>query len=147
MMIRRWTPFRDSQRLMNRSNGSLNDFPDNWNRNQENLMAWDPNTDIYEDKDQYLFRMELPGIKKDDLEIELSNQTLTIKGEKKESQEIRKEQYHRIETLSGSFYRSFRLPRPVDHQKIKASLKEGILELQIPKHEEAKPKTIPIQIG
>ncbi len=147
MMIKRWKPFQDSLGLQDRINGIFNDQLDAWPRNQENLMAWDPSTDIYEDKDEYLFKMELPGVNREDLEIELTNQTLTIKGEKKDSQDVKKEQYHRIETISGAFYRSFRLPKTVDNQKIKASLKYGILEVRVPKQEEAKPKSIPIQIG
>ncbi len=147
MMLKQWKPFRDSLNLQDRINGIFNDRYDSWTGNQENLMAWDPSTDIYEDKDAYLFKVELPGVKKEDLEIELNNQTLTIKGEKKESQEIKKEQYHRVETVSGTFYRSFRLPKTVDNEKIKANLKDGILEVRVPKQEEAKPKSIPIQIG
>lgn len=147
MMLKQWKPFRDSLNLQDRINGIFNDRYDSWTGNQENLMAWDPSTDIYEDKDSYLFKVELPGVKKEDLEIELNNQTLTIKGEKKESQEIKKEQYHRVETVSGTFYRSFRLPKTVDNEKIKANLKDGILEVRVPKQEEAKPKSIPIQIG
>jgi len=147
MMIKRWKPYRDALGLQDRINGIFNDQTDIWPRNQENLMAWDPNTDIYEDKDGYIFKVELPGVKKEDLEIELNNQTLTIKGEKKDSQEIKKEHYHRIETISGSFYRSFRLPKTVDSQSIKANLKDGILEVRVPKQEEAKPKSIPIHIG
>jgi HSP20 family protein len=147
MMIKRWKPFQETPSLQDRINGYFGNRLDNWSQNQENLMAWDPSTDVYEDKDEYRFRVELPGVKKEDVEIEMNNQVLVIKGEKKESQEIKKEQYHRIETVSGTFYRSFRLPQNVDSQKIKASLKDGILDVRVPKQEEAKPKSIPIQIG
>ncbi len=146
-MIRKWKPFQDSLNLQDRINGIFGDQADGWPGSQNNLMAWDPNTDIYEDKDEYLFKMELPGVKKEDLGIELNNQVLVIKGEKKESQEFKKESYHRIESISGSFSRSFRLPNSVDNSKIKANLKDGILEVRVPKQEEAKPKSIPIHIG
>lgn len=147
MMIRKWKPFRDSLSLQDRINGIFGNQPEGWSEGQNSLMAWDPSTDIYEDKEEYLFKMELPGVKKEDLEIELNNQTLVIKGEKKESQEMKKENFYRIESAAGSFSRSFRLPNSVDNSKIKASLKDGILEVHVPKQEEAKPKSIPIHIG
>lgn len=147
MMIKRWKPFQESQNLQDRINGIFNNRSSSYAPGQDNLTAWDPSTDIYEDKEEYLFRVELPGIRKEDVEIEMNNQTLVIKGEKKESQETKKEHYYRIETAYGSFYRAFRLPQNADSQKIKANLKDGILEVKVPKQEEAKPKSIPIQIG
>ncbi|HLP58382.1 MAG TPA: Hsp20/alpha crystallin family protein [Candidatus Deferrimicrobium sp.] len=108
--------------------------------------GWNPVADIYETKDEYVFKVELPGISKEDVKVELTGDNLTIKGERKEEKEVKKDDYHRVERFSGSFVRSFRLPRNADAQNMKAAMKEGVLELRIPKSEESKSKAIPIDI-
>lgn len=111
---------------------------------RESLTAWSPVTDIYETKDNYVFKLEVPGIAREDIKIELENNMLSIRGEKKEEKEVKKENYHRIESYSGSFSRSFSLPRNVDVQKIEASMKDGVLELHLAKSEEKKARAISI---
>lgn len=108
--------------------------------------CWIPAADIYETKDEYVFKLELPGITKDDVKVELNGDNLNIKGERKEEQEVKREEYHRMERVCGSFSRTFRLPKNADGQKMTAAMKDGILELRIPKQEEAKAKAIPISI-
>jgi len=113
---------------------------------QVSPSCWMPATDIYETKDDYIFKLELPGITKEDIKVELDGDNLTIKGERKEEKEIKKEEYHRMERVCGTFARTFQLPKNANGQKITASMKDGILELRIPKQEEAKTKAIPITI-
>jgi len=108
--------------------------------------TWSPVVDIYEEKDNIIVKAELPGIKKEDVSIEIKNNVLTISGERKHEAEKKKENYHRIERYYGKFSRSFTLPETVQVDKVKASYKDGILEITLPKAEEAKPKSIPITI-
>lgn len=110
-------------------------------------VSWNPATDIFETKDDYVFKVELPGITKDDINIEFENGVLTITGERKEEKEVKEDDYYRCERCHGSFSRSFSLPKNVDSTKINANMKNGILELKVPKAEEAKPKAIPIKVN
>lgn len=111
------------------------------------LTTWHPTTDIYETKDDYVFKIELPGLSKDDIKVEIKDNTLSIKGERKEEKEVKEEDYHRVERCSGTFFRSFSLPQNVDSKKTNATMKNGILELRVAKAEEAKPKSIPISLN
>ena len=114
---------------------------------EETMPTWYPAADIYETKDDYVFKLEVPGLNKDDIKIELKDHTLSIKGEKKEEKEVKKDDYHRIESYSGTFSRSFALPKDIDAAKVNASLKDGVLELRVAKAEEQKPKAIPISLN
>jgi HSP20 family protein len=113
---------------------------------QDSFTSWYPAADIYETKDDYVFKLEVPGLSKEDINIECNGNTLSIKGEKKEEKEVKKENYHRIESYCGTFARSFNLPKNVDPNKIDANMKDGILELRIAKAEEKKTKAIPITV-
>ncbi|HEY7535510.1 MAG TPA: Hsp20/alpha crystallin family protein [Thermodesulfobacteriota bacterium] len=109
--------------------------------------AWAPAVDIYEAEDSFVVSADLPGINKEDIQIDLKDNTLTLKGEKKFEQKVSKDNYIRVERTYGSFVRSFTLPQNVDADKIKAKYKEGVLELSIPKKEEAKPKQIKVDVN
>jgi HSP20 family protein len=119
-------------------------FFNDFDKETDTLSQWYPATDIYETKDGYVFKLELPGLKKEDINIELNENTLSIKGERKEEKEVKKEDYHQIESCSGTFSRSFALPHNIDPKKIDAKMKNGVLELHVAKAEEKKPKTITI---
>lgn len=121
-----------------------NDFFKDYRRIADSFTSWYPATDVYETKDNYSFKVEVPGMSKDDIQIEFADNTLTIKGTRKAEQEFKEENYHRVERSSGSFSRSFTLPGETDSSKITASMKDGILELQIPKAPEKIAKSIPI---
>jgi HSP20 family protein len=147
MTIVRWTPFREFINMQERLNNFFrDDFQKDSETNNLSMTSWSPSTDIYETKDEYVFKLEVPGMTKDNIEIEFKDDTVIIKGEKKEETEVKKEDYHRVERICGSFSRSFNLPKNIDEKKIDASIKDGILELRIPKKEEAKAKAIPIKI-
>jgi HSP20 family protein len=105
-----------------------------------------PSLDVYEEKDSVVVKAELPGMKKEDVEVNLAGETLTIKGEKKEDKEVKEDDYYRRERSYGSFLRTIALPCDVKSDEIKASFKDGVLEVRMPKTEEAKKKSIPVKI-
>ena len=106
---------------------------------------WSPAVDIVQEGDHFLVRADLPGMKKDEIEITLNGDTLTISGEKKRESEAKDDGYYRSERYYGKFSRSLVRPSTVDANKIEASYKDGVLSLTIPKSEEARPKQIKIQ--
>ena len=110
------------------------------------FSSWTPAVDIAEHDDEYLVKVELPGVNKDEVKLTLENNILTIRGEKKQEKETKKENYHRVERSYGSFQRSFTLPAAVKSDKIDASYKDGILTVSLPKVEEAKPKQIEVKV-
>ncbi|NOY65353.1 MAG: Hsp20/alpha crystallin family protein [Nitrospirae bacterium] len=105
-----------------------------------------PSVDIFEEGDDVVVKAELPGMKKDDIEVTLSDDTITISGEKKREEKVEKKNYYRYERSFGSFTRSFRLPVDVQTDKAKATFKDGILEIRIPKTEEAKQRARKLEI-
>jgi HSP20 family protein len=110
------------------------------------LMSWTPAVDIAEHDNEYLVRVELPGVNKDDVKITIESNILTVRGEKKQEKETKKENFHRVERSYGSFQRSFTLPTTVTNEKIDASYKDGVLSITLPKAEEAKPKQIEVKV-
>jgi HSP20 family protein len=108
--------------------------------------AWSPAVDIYDSKDSLLVRADMPGMKKDGIEVSVHKDTLLIKGEKKQEQEEKGKDFVRMERFYGSFNRAIRLPSDVDADKVQANYKDGVLELTLPKKEEAKPKQLKIEI-
>ncbi len=127
---------------MNRMFGSQ--FHGGSNEQEYSAGEWCPLTDIYETEEEYIFKVEVPGMEKKDITIEVKDDTLWIRGERREDMEARKDNYHRTEIRTGKFARSFRLPRGIDQEKIKAAMNNGILELKVAKPEEKKPKAISI---
>lgn len=121
-------------------------FEERPGRKIEELGEWGPSLDLSETKNDFIVKAEIPGIDPKDIDISLSNDVLTIKGEKKQEKEEKEENYHLIERSYGSFTRSIRLSREVQSDKIKASYKDGILKVLLPKSEEAKKKEIKIKV-
>lgn len=147
MTLLRWRPYQDLLSLQDRMNQILkSDFFKEGEANDMSMTSWSPATDIFETKDAYVFKLEVPGMKKEDIEIEFNNDTLVIKGDRKEEKEVKEDDYHRIERRCGGFTRSFNIPKNIDEKKIDASMKDGVLELRLPKKEESKTKAIPIKI-
>ncbi|MCK4835685.1 MAG: Hsp20/alpha crystallin family protein [Candidatus Aminicenantes bacterium] len=147
MTLVRWKPYRELFNLQEKMNQMFrNDFLQDIDANELSMTSWSPLTDIFETKDEYVLRLEVPGMSKDDIQVEFNQDTLAIKGERKEEKEVKQEDFHRTERCCGTFTRSFNLPKNIDEKKIDASLKDGILELRIPKKEESKIKAIPIEI-
>ena len=109
--------------------------------------AWAPALDISERKDAYLVTVELPGIKPEDLDITMEDGLLTIQGERQFTQESSEQQFHRVERRYGAFRRSITLPAQVQAEQIEASFEDGVLQILVPKMEEAKPKRIQVRPG
>jgi HSP20 family protein len=105
-----------------------------------------PPVDVYEEKDQVVVKTELPGLGKDDVSLTLTEDTLTIKGEKKKEEEVKEEDYHRWERSYGSFVRTVELPVHVKSDEAKAEFKNGVLTVRLPKSEEAKRKQIQLKV-
>jgi HSP20 family protein len=105
-----------------------------------------PAVDVFEEKDDVVVKAEIPGMDKDNIEVTLSDSTLTIKGEKKKEEEIKEENYYRSERSYGSFVRTLELPKEVHADKVKAIFKNGVLEVRMPKTEEAKAKEIKVKV-
>ena len=100
--------------------------------------------DIFEDQNEIVVKAELPGLKQEDIDIELTGDTLTIKGERKFEDTQRKDNYVRVERSYGHFQRSFTIGVPVQHDDVKASYKDGVLEVHLPKSEATKPKKVQV---
>ena len=154
MALIRWNPAREGaawpsdlfgiQREINRMFDSAFRFD---TRNEDSVFhAWTPAVDFAERDDQFVVKAELPGVNKDDVKITLENNILTIHGEKKQEKEIKKENYHHVERSYGSFERSFTLPTSVKSDKIDAVYKDGVLQIALPKSEDAKPKQIEVKV-
>ena len=111
------------------------------------LTAWTPLCDIYETDKEMVLKFELPEVKKEEVTITLENNVLTLKGERKFEEKTDRENYHRVERRYGEFLRSFTIPAFVDHTKINAEFKDGILTVTLPKFEEARPKQIAVKVN
>ncbi|WP_158278649.1 Hsp20/alpha crystallin family protein [Rhodohalobacter mucosus] len=120
--------------------------PFSWTREKGGraLSAWSPNADMTEDEKEYMIRMDIPGMKKDDINVNFQDGRITISGERKEEEKEEKKDFVRQERYYGSFYRSFTLPENVKEDEIEARFKNGVLELVIPKAEVVKPKSIKV---
>ena len=107
---------------------------------------WSPLVDIIDEKDKIIAKAELPGVNKEDIKVTLSDNTLSIRGERKKEQETKKENYYCCERVHGSYSRTIALPVDIDKENIKSSLKNGVLEIILPKAKESKPKEIDIKL-
>jgi HSP20 family protein len=111
------------------------------------FSGWTPALDVFDEKDNFVVKAELPGLKKEDIDINVHNGVLTISGERKQEAEKKEGQTFRSERYFGRFQRSVTLPAAVDVSKVKASYKDGVLTIDLPKAEEAKPKQIAISVS
>jgi HSP20 family protein len=145
MAITRFDPFRDVLALQNRMNSIFQEF--NRGDGDVSTAAFVPPVDVYEDEHKIVLKLEVPGMQESDLDIQLENNVLTVKGERKFEKEEKEENFHRIERRYGSFYRSFTIPNTVNPESVKASYEAGILKIALEKRAEAKPKQIKVQVG
>src|SRR5256885_6374475 len=147
-MITRWDPFRDVNNLNNTLNRLFQSNLD-VNRGSDELMTsgtFVPAVDIYENEHNITLKLEVPGVNQNDIDIRLENNTLTVRGERKFESEEKEENFHRIERRYGSFSRSFTLPNSVDPENVKADYKDGVLNIELAKRAEAKPKQIKVSV-
>jgi HSP20 family protein len=145
MSLIKWDPFREIENMFDRYTRAVG-----WPRSgSQEIMAtgdWSPRVDIAENDKEFVIKAEIPEVKKEDVKVSVDNGVLTIQGERKQEKEEKGKKFHRVERYYGSFTRSFTLPENVDESKIKAAFKDGMLNLQIPKTAEAKPKAVEVKV-
>jgi HSP20 family protein len=148
MAIVRFDPFRELTDMQDRMGRLLGEFYGR--QGADDLMrrgAWVPPVDIYDGGNHELvIKAELPDMKREDIQLTVENNTLTISGEKKMEESVKEEHCHRIERAYGSFSRSFSLPPTVDASKVSADYKAGVLTVRLPVREEAKPRQIQVKV-
>jgi HSP20 family protein len=148
MAIVRFDPFRELSTMQDRINRI---FGDAYRRtDNDDVLSrgdWLPPVDIFENhQHEIVLRAELPGLKREDIDIRVENNTLTLRGERKRDTEVKQEQYHRVERSYGAFSRSFSLPSTVSTDKVSATFADGVLTITLPLREEAKPRQIQVQV-
>ena len=143
MSVSRWDPFQDLLAIQD----EMNQVFGRARQGQGGGRVWAPALDISERKDAYLVTVELPGVEADDLEITLEDGLLTIQGERHFAHDSSEQQFHRVERRYGAFRRSITLPAHVMAEGIQASADNGVLQILVPKAEEAKPKRIQVRPG
>jgi HSP20 family protein len=148
MALVRWDPFRNVATLQDRINRLFEDaFPRSRDIDDDvSMCAWRPAVDIYETENGLVLKAELPGVKKEDVSVEIKDNILTLKGERIEDKRVDEENYYRRERCFGTFQRSFNLEQNIQPDKIKAKFKNGVLEVEIPRPEEEKPKKVSVSV-
>jgi HSP20 family protein len=145
MAIIRWDPFSDLVTLREKMNRLFEEtFTGRGEKKDLVSGTWSPSVDIYETENALVLSAEVPGMKEDEIEIKIEDNTLILQGERKFEKETKEENYHRIERSYGSFYRSFTLPNSIDQDKIQAVHENGVLKITMPKKPELKPKKVKV---
>ena len=147
MRLVRWQPInRDFNALADRFNRVFD--LRHWDEDdRESLGHWHPAVDIFDNGTEIVLEAELPGLKKDEIDVKVDNNVMTLQGERKREKEVEENGYFRSERSYGSFSRSFTLPTTVDSNKIEAAFEDGVLKVTLPKAEEAKPKQIEVKVA
>ncbi len=138
-----WTPFREMERMMD---DMWQGWPGLFRRTPMEGMTWMPSIDVYDQDDSIVVKAEIPGMKKEDINVSVMGDTLTISGERKTENNVKEENYFRSEMSYGKFSRMITLPSEVDAGKVKATYENGILEINAPKVESAKAKKVEISV-
>ena len=149
MSMVRFDPFREMAQMQDRINRI---FGDAYTRRHDDDLTqrgeWFPAVDIYENANQEIvLKAELPGIVREDIDVRVENNTLTLRGERKRDTEVKQEQFHRVERTNGSFSRSFSLPSRIDTDQVRAEFKDGVLAITLPVKAEAKPRQIEVAVS
>jgi len=149
MTLVRWDPFRELEDMSDRLNRMFSRPGLSQANGKETMIVadWVPAVDVSETDGEFQIKAEIPDVKKEDVKVTLEDGVLTIQGQRKQEKEEKGTKYHRVERTYGSFVRSFTLPDLVDEEKVKAEFKDGVLNLQLPKSEKAKPKAIEVKVG
>lgn len=152
MSIVKWSPFRELETMRRDIERLFEEFFEPisrrrrwWPKLEPGVVV--PNVDMYDRKNEIVVKAELPGVEKDNIDLKITDNNLTIKGELKKEEEVKEEDYYSCERSYGSFTRTIALPTEVDSSKAKATFKNGILEITLPKKEEAKPKEIKVEVS
>ena len=148
MTLVRWDPLRNVSTLQERINRLFNDaFPSTtYPEDDISMSTWRPSVDIYDTEHSIVINVELPGINKESISVDVKGNFLTLRGERTDDREIIEERYYRRERSFGTFHRVFTLPSEIDPDKIKARFKDGVLEIEIPRPEAENPKKITVNV-
>lgn len=144
--VTRWDPFHNASTLQEQVN-RLFESSVRGRSDQAALSTWAPPVDIYETENELVLKADLPDVNERDLDVQVENNMLTIRGERKFDQQIKEDNYLRIERTYGSFSRSFSLPSTINSEAIKAEYKNGVLRIELPKRAESKPKQVKITVS
>ena len=146
MNLVRWNPLGEMTTMQNRINRMFNApyWPAGRMDYKTGMGMWNPAVDLYEKDDHFVIKAELPGVDKKDISIDLKDRVLTLSGERSYENEVKEDSHYRRERSCGKFQRAFTLPADVDSDKIKAEFKDGLLQIEVPKPEEQKPKQVTI---
>ena len=145
--ITRWEPFRGLSTLQDQMNRLFADTLFRGRSDESALTTWAPAVDICETENALVVKADLPDVNETDLDIQVENNILTIRGERKFERDVKEDNYLRVERAYGSFSRSFSLGNTVNTEAIKAEYRDGVLTLTIPKREEAKPKQVKVSVA
>jgi HSP20 family protein len=146
--LTKWNPYRELEDLQNRLSSLFGRTPfRGFGEEAMTVSEWMPLVDIAEDEKEYLIKVELPEVKKEDVKVTVEGGVLTITGERKFEKEEKGKKYHRVERAYGSFMRSFTLPEGAAGDKVSAEFKDGVLKVHLAKSPEAKPKSINVKVG
>jgi HSP20 family protein len=149
MAIVRFDPFRELTTMQDRINRIFGEMYTR--RGDDDILSrgdWIPPVDIFEnDKHEIVIQAEMPGLRKEDIDLRVENNTLTLRGERKRETEVKEDQFHRVERVHGVFTRSFALPATVDGGRVSADYKDGVLTVVLPMREEAKPRQIQVKVN
>jgi len=146
--LRHWGPFAGLDEMNRRCEEAFGHpfLPSLWWRRVPTEAEWMPPIEMFEKEDKFIVKAELPGMKKEEIDISVVGDTLTIKGERRAETETKEEDYYCCERSYGSFVRSITLPTAVDTKKVAATYEDGVLEISLPKAAEAKPKKVEITV-
>jgi HSP20 family protein len=140
--ITRWDRFNGFSNLQEQ----VNRLFENGRSDNSALTTWAPAVDIYETENELVLKADLPDINEKDLDIRIENNMLTVRGERKFEQNVKEDNYLRVERTYGAFSRSFSLPSTVNNEAIKADYKNGVLTVEMPKRAESKPKQVKVNV-
>ena len=147
-VLTRWEPFREFSTLQDRMNRLFRESYSGSGQDESlTASSFAPAVDVYEDEHKVTLKIEVPGIDEKDIDVQVENNTLTVRGERKIDKEEKEENYRRVERQYGSFVRTFTLPQTVDSEKVTATYDKGVLNIELPKKAEAKPKQIKVSVG
>jgi HSP20 family protein len=153
MAVERWHPFRFERvepqltHVQNQLNRVFDDFFGGRAQAMVSDRAWAPAIDVYENREELVVVAEVPGVKEKDIQLSIVENVLTLKGQRLAAGEVKEESYHRMERWTGSFERYIQLPVPVQADKVRASYRDGVLEIHLPKIEAVKPREIKIEVS
>lgn len=147
MTIKRWNPFSEFEDILSRYNRTLSPSAGDSGKELMGKADWAPAVDITETSEEYLIKVELPGVNKDDVKVSVNDNLLSIQGERRFEEEEKDKKHHRIERYFGSFARSFHLPENTDEEHIRADYRDGILSLHLIKIEKQQPRSVEISVS